>query len=355
MTELFPTFVVGSLPRPQWVRDVVEDRKTGRLGPLEADRLLDSAIPFAVRLQERAGVDYVSDGEWRRESYVKVFADRIGGFEPDVIKIEGSPLTYPAVTSPLAGWRPIAADEARFLRTLTSRKTIVAIPSPYTIGRRMWHPERSRRAYPTRRDFIEACVPIIRHELQALAQLGVDAVQLDDPWLALLVDADYRRREGIADVEAEVASCVRAVNQASDGISGLFLSLHLCHAHFDRRRLTRGPYDLIIDGLSQMRVHRLAMEFTAPEAEGLRVLRRFPTDKLLGLGVIDHCARQVETPEQVVERVERALEYVPKERLTLNPDCGFSPSSLNPMDLDEAYRKLAAMAQGAALLRDRHA
>jgi 5-methyltetrahydropteroyltriglutamate--homocysteine methyltransferase len=355
MTDPFPTFVVGSLPRPEWVRDIIEDRKAGRLDPLEADRLLDSAVPFAVRLQERAGVDYVSDGEWRRESYVKIFADRIGGFEPDVIRIEGSPLTYPAVTSPLGGWRPIAVDEVRFLKALTRRKVIVAIPSPYTIGRRMWHPERSRRAYPTRRDFIAACVPIIRQELQALAQLGVDAVQLDDPWLALLVDPDYRRREGIGDVEAEVASCVHAVNEASEGISGLFLSLHVCRAHFNRRRLTRGSYDIIMDGLARMRVHRLAMEFAAPEAGGLEVLKRFPTDKLLGLGVIDHCARQVETPAQVVERVERALEYVPEERMTLNPDCGFAPSSANPMDLDEAYRNLAAMARGAALLRDRYA
>lgn len=86
----------------------------------------------------------------------------------------------------------------------------------------------------------------------------------------------------------------------------------------------------------------------------MAILKRFPSDKVLGLGVVDHCDRQVEAPEQVVERVERAMEYVPKERLTLNPDCGFAPSSTNPMDLDEAYLKLAAMTRGAALLRRRY-
>ncbi|MFQ5899082.1 MAG: hypothetical protein ACE5JN_12675 [Candidatus Methylomirabilia bacterium] len=352
--QLFPTFVVGSLPRPQWVREVIEERKAGRLRPVEADHLLDSAIPFAIRLQERAGVDYVSDGEWRRESYVKVFAERIGGFQPDVIHVGASPLRYPAVVSPLPGWRPIAWDEVRFLRAHTTRRTIVAIPSPYTVGRRMWHPQVSRRAYPTREEFIQACLLIIRQELEALARLGVDAVQLDDPWLALLVDPDYRRQEGITDVEAEIESCVRAVNGAVEGISGVFLSLHLCHAHFNRQRLTRGPYDLIMDALGRMRVHRLAMEFAAPEAGGVEILRRFPADKVLGLGVIDHCDRQIETAGHVVERVERALEYVPKERLTLNPDCGFAPSSANPMDLDEAYLKLAAMARGGVLLRERY-
>ncbi|MFQ5830051.1 MAG: hypothetical protein ACE5JD_12980 [Candidatus Methylomirabilia bacterium] len=352
--QLFPTLVVGSLPRPRWVREVIEERKAGRLHPVEADHLLDSAIPFAIRLQERAGVDYVSDGEWRRESYVKVFAERIGGFQPDLIHVGGSPLKYPAVVSPLPGWHPIAWDEVRFLRAHTTRKTIVAIPSPYTVGCRMWHPRFSRQAYPTREEFIQACAPIIRQELEALARLGVDAVQLDDPWLALLVDSDYRQQAGITDVEAETEQCVQAVNEAVEGISGVFLSIHLCHAHFNRQRLTRGPYDLIMDALGRMRVHRFAMEFATPVAGGVGILKRFPSDKMLGLGVIDHCDRQVETPEQVVERVERALAHVPKERLTLNPDCGFAPSSVNPMDLDEAYQKLAALAQGATLLRERY-
>jgi 5-methyltetrahydropteroyltriglutamate--homocysteine methyltransferase len=103
-----------------------------------------------------------------------------------------------------------------------------------------------------------------------------------------------------------------------------------------------------------MNVQRFAMEFATPDAGGIDVLRKFPADKVLGLGVIDHTDTHVETPEEVAARVERSMEFVPKERITLNPDCGFAPSTTNPMDLDEAYLKLRAMCRGAALLRERH-
>ena len=101
-------------------------------------------------------------------------------------------------------------------------------------------------------------------------------------------------------------------------------------------------------------MNRFATEFATPDAGGIGVLKHFPDDKVVGLGVIDHTDVHVETPEEVVSRVENAMEFVPKERISLNPDCGFSPSSSNPMDLDEAYMKLRAMSQGARLLRQKY-
>ena len=258
------------------------------------------------------------------------------------------------MVSRLASERPIALDEARFLKANTGARVIVAVPSPYTIGRRMWSAGHSTPAYPSREEFMEACVPIIRREIQGLVELGVEAVQLDDPWLALLVDPDYRQREGITDLDHEIELSVRCANEAVEEIEGVLLSVHLCHAHFNRRHLTRGSYDPIIEALGRMNVHRFAMELSTPDAGGIEVLRRFPKDKVLGLGVIDHTDRHVETPKEVMDRVERAMEFVPKERITLNPDCGFSPSSSNPMDFDEAYLKLTAMCRGAQLLRENH-
>ena len=373
----FPTFVVGSLPRPQWIRELIEDRKAGRLSDASAEALLDDAIPSAIRLQERAGLDFLSDGEWRRESYVKVFADAVDGFLPDLIPSgpASSTLMYPAVVAPLRPRRPIAAAAAAFLKAHTTSRVIVALPSPYTIARRMWSPEHSRDAYATREEFLTACIPIVRQEIHRLADLGVHAIQLDDPWLALLVDPAYRERAGITDVDHEIELSIHGVNGATEGLwevgntgkvgeSGeageskagkVLLSVHLCHAHSNRRHSTRGPYDLIVGALGRMNVHRFAMEFATPDAEGIGVLERFPENKILGLGVIDHTDRRVETPEQVVQRAEAAMRFVPQERLSLNTDCGFAPSSVNPMDLDEAYLKLKSLCQGAALLREKYA
>lgn len=354
---LFSTMVVGSLPRPQWIRDIVEDRKSGSISRVDADRLFDAAIPYAVSMQEQAGLDYVSDGEWRRESYVKVFAEAVDGFEPDLISggtIGFTATKYPAVVSKIRSRRPLASSEARFLRNCTDSKVIVAVPSPYTIGRRMWSPDHSKSAYATPEEFMHACIPVVRKEIRDLVELGVDAVQIDDPWLALLVDPDYREREGITDVDREIALSVDCVNSVAEGMDNVFLSVHLCHAHWDRQHASKGPYDLIIGGLGEMNVDRVALELATPDAGGIDVLSAFPEEKMLGLGVIDHTDRHVETPGEVVSRVEAAMEFVPKDRITLNPDCGFSPSSSNPMDFDEAYLKLNAMCQGADMLRQKH-
>ncbi len=354
----FPTLVVGSLPRPLWVRDLIEDRKSGRMTPDEADALLDHAIPSAIRMQERAGLDYVSDGEWRRESYVKVFAEAVDGFEHDLLMAgtggRTPVLTYPAVVRRMEQHRSLAGGEADFLRRHTESRTIVAIPSPYTVACRLWSAEHSAAAYATRDDFMDACIPIIREEARHLAALGVDAIQIDEPWLGLLVDPDFRERDGITDVDREIELSVRCVNEVADAVDGVPISVHLCHAHFARKHGTSGPYDIIMGALGEMRVERFAMELATPDAGGIAVLRNFPDDKVLGLGVIDHTDIHIETPGEVVERAEAAMRYVSADRISLNPDCGFAPSSINPMDFDEAYLKLSAMCQGAGILREEH-
>ena len=127
--------------------------------------------------------------------------------------------------------------------------------------------------------------------------------------------------------------------------------MHLCHAHFDRKHGSEGPYDLIMPALAKTRVGTISLELATPVAGGVESLAKFPKDVRLGLGCIDHCDRNVETPEDVIARVENAARYVDKERITLHPDCGFAPSVQNPMDLDEAYQKLKVMCSAAKTLR----
>ena len=350
--RLFRTTVIGSLPRPAWVRELILDRKEGRISDEEAGRMLDGSIESAIFLQERAGLDEITDGEWRRESYVKVFAERVKGFEPDLNPSGG--LLYPAVVAPVEYFRPIAVEEVRFVRERTGRRVKATLPAPYIIGRRMWHPEHSRAAYPTREKLMADCVPILRQEIEAVRDAGADTVQLDEPWLSTMVDPSFREKEGVTDAQYEMDLCVDLINQTLDGIEGIATGMHLCHAHFDREHGTEGPYDLIMPALGKVRVGTISMEYATPVAGGLESLARFPENVCLGLGCIDHCDRRVETPEDVVARAEEAMRYVDKERITLHPDCGFSPSVQNPMDLDEAYLKLKAMCQAAELLRTRH-
>jgi 5-methyltetrahydropteroyltriglutamate--homocysteine methyltransferase len=352
-TKLFPTTVIGSLPRPAWLKDLILDRKHGRISEAEADKLLDRAIDPVLALQERAGLDEVTDGEWRRESYVKVFAERVRGFQHD-INPSGS-LPYPAVVAPVEYYRPIAAEEVRYIRGRTRRRIKATLPSPYIIGRRMWHPEHSRAAYPTRQQLMAACVPILRQEIQAVRAAGADTVQLDEPWLSVLVDPKFREKEGVTDVAYEMDLCVDLLNQTLDGITGIDTGMHLCHAHFDRRHASEGPYDLIMPALAKVRVGTISLEYATPAAKGLESLAHFPKHTRLGFGCIDHCERRVESPEEVVARVAGAMRYVDKERIALHPDCGFAPSIQNPMDLDEAYLKLKSMCAAAELLRARHA
>ena len=340
----FPTMVIGSLPRPEWVTDLIDQRTRGRVGQAEADRLLDDAIPSVIRMQERAGLDYISDGEWRRENYGRVFADKVGGFVREPVQ-RGRQTLGAVVVRELERRGPIVSDEAEFLRRHTDHKIIVALPTPSTIADLMWHPQRSAPAYPTREAFARACVPFLRDEITALSALGVAAVQLDEPLLHRLVKPGYYDLTG--KLEATVDLALETVNMVTEGFEEMYITVHLCHAHGVKEPETPVTSQLMGRAVQKMRADRLAMEFNSQAAQTLQALADFPADKLLGLGVIHPSCTEVETPELVVERVQRALAFIGKERLVLNPDCGLSARS----GADRAYAKLVAMCKGAELLR----
>jgi 5-methyltetrahydropteroyltriglutamate--homocysteine methyltransferase len=368
---LFPTTVIGSLPRPGWVSDLVLDRKANNVDAAEAWEKLHPACEAAIKLQEQAGLDELTDGEWRRESYVKVFAEKVHGFTDDLLDNAGNartgkgPGAYPAVTSALERRGRIVADEIEFSRSKTTRRLKCTLPSPYIMGNRMWSKEHSSQAYPNREDFMAACVPILREEILLVKAAGADIIQLDEPWVALLVDPVARESQsaqgkfsrpikGDADVAFELDLCVEMMNRTLDGIEGIDTGMHLCHAHFAHEHGSQGSYEPIMDALGKIRVGTVSLEYATPVSFGVSSLRMFPANARLGLGCVDHCDRNVETAAQIVARVEAAMEYVPKERISLHPDCGFAPSVQNPVDLEEASAKLGAMCEAARLLRAKY-
>ncbi len=345
---LFPASVVGSMPRPAFVRDLIADE---RISSEDFERRMESAIRYVVALQEQAGLDIVTDGEWGRRSYIGVIADLAHGFELGVNPADGRPWTI--VTGTVSSKKPgVIASEVRLLRRITTRMVKATLPAPALLGERMWDAEKSRKAYPKREDFVRDCVPILRQELALLREAGATIVQIDDPHLCLFVDPAVRAGYDDADAAADFA--VDTVNAVVDGFGDMKLAVHLCRRAGARARgehCHAGGYDPILRQLNRLRVNHLTMEFTAPQAGDFSVLRKLREDFEIGLGCVSTQPGRVDSPEEIVDRVRKALAHLPAERITLNPDCGFAPGSAAQVSIDEVYQKLKNEAEAARRLR----
>ena len=293
--------------------------------------MLDGAVLSAIRLQEQAGLDYVSDGELRRNSYLRVFIDAVDGYEADVIPPGPfSTSTIHAIVSPIVQRRSISGSAPDYLVANASVGTISALPSPYTMGVTMWTAERSSAAYVSPGEAMRACAGIINAEVKRLAAAGVDVVQLDEPWLGDLANPAYRLDQGIDDLDLELELYVEAINSSVEGVEGVSTTVHVCgHTSPTTPGSKAWPYDVVFEALGRMNVDRFTIAMTGPNAAGFQALSHYPANKVLGLGVLNTIEDAVETPDCVVARVERAMEYVPAGRIALNPDCGFSPSRRN--------------------------
>lgn len=349
---LFPTSIIGSMPRPDFVRDLISDDPpdTGE----DYRRLMGSAIHSVVALQEAAGLDVVSDGEWWRKSYIGVIAELAHGFELSVNPADGRPWTI--VVDRLEPKQPgFIAQEVAFLKQLTDRHIKATLPAPALLGERMWDADKSSAAYPTRESFVEACVPILRQEIELLRDEGVAIVQVDDPHLCLFVDPEVRA--GFDNPERASDFAVDMDNQLVAGFDDVSLAVHLCRRAGARARgeaAHQGSYDPILSQLGRLKVGHITMEFTTPGSGEMSVFRELPDDVEIGLGCVSCNPGEVDSVDTIVERVERALEFVAPERITLNPDCGFAPGSAAVVSIDEVYLKLKNEVEASRRLRAKY-
>jgi 5-methyltetrahydropteroyltriglutamate--homocysteine methyltransferase len=280
-----------------------------------------------------------------------VIAELAHGFALETNLADGRPWTV--VTEKLALKEPgFIAREASFLKRSAKVKTKVTLPAPALLGERLWHPVRSRNAYPKRDDFVRDCVAPLRREIELIAAMGVDIVQVDDPHLCLFVDPDVRRAYDNPDRAADFA--VDMINALVAGFRGVKFAVHLCRRAGARVRGEKhhaGTYGPILPQLNRLKVQHLTIEFTAAGADDLESLGRLREDFELGLGVVDVTPGVEQTAELIAERVRRALQRVDAKRITLNPDCGFAPGSAAKVGIDEVERKLRAEVAAARLLR----
>ncbi len=331
------TTVVGSYPQPNWLID--RERLGERLPPRVRARELwrvpeplleeaqDDATRLAVRDMERAGVDVITDGEMRRESYSNRFATALDGVDLDdpgvALDRTGHENPVPKVVGPIRRTRPVEIRDVEFLRSITDHRIKITVPGPFTMAH-----QAQNDHYGDDRSLALAYAEAVNEELRDLKTAGADVVQIDEPYLQ-------------ARPEPAREYAIEAINRALDGIEGETV-LHTCfgYAHIVKNRLTGYPF---LRELGDCLATHVSLEAAQPQLDP-EVLRDVP-DKTIILGVLDLGSSEVETPDAVADRIRKALGVVPPERLVVAPDCG-----MKYLPRERAFRKLEAMVAGARLV-----
>lgn len=327
---LLPTTVVGSYPVPEWMERLKTDYFRGRMSAAQLEDVHEMAIKAALRDQEVAGIDIVSDGELRRDNDIDYFVARIPG-----VTLESSVKDFYFDYYHASVDRPIdppdrsvlgLADDYAFTSVQTAKPIKFSFTGPFSLAARL-HDE----VYRDRRKLALALAATLREEACELVRRGATLLQVDEPFLA-------GRPE-------EIDTAVEALNVVTHGVDATW-ALHVCYGNRYARPLWEGHYDFLFPGVLDSGVDQLVLEFARKGHEDLPVLGRFGWTGDVGLGVIDVKSRVVESPELVASRIRNALRLVEPERLSINPDCGLR--NLSP---DVAFAKLGAMVRGTAIVR----
>ena len=357
----FYTQVIGSLPRPQLVRDLLLRR--AEMAPERFSKVMDEMIVFAIRLQEQAGLDVISDGEWRRVQYVDEFLDRIGGFEKSRKYEHAGEIKYHrVVVKKIPDTQPVFTEDARFLVDHTDRLTKFALPSPFLIAIRYWHADYSAAAYPTPEHLMEHLAEVLAREAQALASTGVDVIQIDDPAITYFCDRRLMAKESTHDerlrrewdIDRQFPLAVDAINRIVEGLDAE-VHLHCCHSVYKRSSDVTGDYKPILPRLKDAKIDRINVEFAYQQTGDISDLEYLPPHLGVGMGVVDVRGEELQTVEQIEAIGAAGAGVLDPRRIALNPDCGFAPDFGEPPTIDEAYEKLCRLSEAAARLRRRFA
>ncbi len=334
-----PTSLVGSYPQPEWLIDRaklagrfpprVRAAELWRVAPEFLAQAQDDATELAIRAQERAGLDIVTDGEIRRESYSNHFATALQGIDTDnpgtALDRSGHPNPVPRIVGPISRPRPVQVDDLRFLQEHTDHPVKMTVPGPFTMSQ-----QAQNDHYPDAEAAAMDYAAAVNAEIRDLFAAGADVVQIDEPYMQARPDA--ARSYGL-----------KALNAALDGVAGK-TAVHICFGYAAIIHQRPEGYSFLPE-LAGTSVDQISIE-TAQSGLDLGVLADL-TDKTIALGVIDLSTTEVETADVVAARVRRAFDWLPPERIVLAPDCG-----MKYLPRAAAEGKMRAMAAAARLLRD---
>ena len=336
--KLFPTSLVGSYPQPEWLIDRaklagrfpprVRAKELWRVAPEFLDQAQDDATLIAIRDQERAGLDIITDGEMRRESYSNRFATALDGVDMDnhgtALDRSGHPNPVPRVVGRIQRRHAVETRDVSFLRANTDRKIKITVPGPFTMAQ-----QAQNDFYKDEAEMAHDYAIAVNAEIRDLFAAGADYVQVDEPYMQ--ARPEKARAYGLA-----------ALNRALEGIEGP-TAVHICFGYAAIIHARPTGYSFLPE-LCKCRVRQISIE-TAQSNLDTAVLANF-TDQTIILGVIDLANQKVETPEIVAGRIRRALPHIDPARIILAPDCG-----MKYLARDVAFGKMRAMVEGAALVR----
>ena len=335
---LFPTTLVGSYPQPEWLidRDKLGKRFPPRLRAKELWRVpepllaqaQDDATILAIRAQEEAGLDIITDGEIRRESYSNRFATALEGVDIDNPgegkDRSGHPILLPRIAGKVRRRGPVEVDDVRFLRKHTKKRIKITVPGPFTMSE-----QAKNEFYGSGEEAAMDYAVAVNEEIKDLFAAGADIVQIDEPWMQ--ARPEKARQYGL-----------KALNRALEGVTGT-TAVHICFGYAAVIHEKPSGYSFLPE-FAGCACHQVSIEAAQPNLD-CSVLKSLPSKKIL-LGCIDLNDMKVETPQKVVERVKRALPFVAKENVILAPDCG-----MKYLPREVAFGKMKAMVEAAKLLR----
>lgn len=358
MAQIYRADVVGSLLRPDELKAAREAHAAGELSPAQFKEVEDRAVDETIALQERAGVDVVTDGEMRRLFFFGPITEASVGVSPmEGAVVEwrddsgGHAQTQPAaLTEPLRQTRSLVTEEYAYARARTTRPIKVTLPSPLMFGL-LWKPEVSTHAYPDPFAAFAAGAELVRHEAEALVAMGCEYIQIDAPELATLVDPVQREFYDSIGAPAErmLTEGVELINDMVAGL-GVRLGMHLCRGNYAGRWMSEGGYDEISSHVFRAATNYdvFLLEYDDHRSGSFEPLRDVPDDKMVGLGLVSTKTRELEPAEELLARIDEASTHFARDQMCLCTQCGFASTwEGNPVGIEDQERKLRLVVEVA--------
>jgi methionine synthase II (cobalamin-independent) len=352
--------VVGSLLRPASLVQAREALAAGRLAPAEFKRIEDKAVDEAIRLQEEAGLDVVTDGELRRYAFFGHLVEALDGFDKHggwAIPFRGEhgeELVFkrPVVVEKLRWRHSMCAEELVYLRGRTTKPTKVTLVSSQQAAA-YYDPDKSKGAYATRDAYLADIVDFTRREVEELIRLGGTYIQVDAPQYAALLDPALRdgyRQRG-SDPDRLIDACIEMDNAVIAAHPGVTFGLHICRGNNQSLFYASGGYAPIARVFSRSRFETFLLEYDDERSGGFEPLRAVPDDRSVVLGLVTTKKPRLESVDELRRRIDEAATFLPLDRLALSPQCGFaSTMEGNRVSPDDQRAKLHRVAETARLV-----